>query len=488
MNTVAHTSREAGSQTLGRERRPPSFRLQLAIRIANAFTAALLVAALVVHVSLKRILIGELDRSLSSVASVQAGAIAQSPADDMQLHEWRLSAKEAQAIRDVNWFLEVWDEEAQPRLRTLYLERDLPLDTAAFARAQAGELVYATQHWGDARLRALYYPIDRIDPRHAGHVLEVASSLTPVSQTMRRIDIVLGALALLAVVGAAGGGWLLAGHALKPVQRITEQAEGIEVGSLDQRITAHARTAEFHGLVAVLNRMLDRLDQAFRSQKRFIADASHELRSPIAAMRGHLEVVRRRERSRAEYEEAIDTALAEVRRLQALAEDLLTLARRDAGVLEARMLRLDLAKVVDEAAREHTKTAQLEGATIRTDWSDRYTAFGDPDLLARLLRNLIENALKYTAPGGEVILSVGGGTESAWVEVADTGPGIAPEHLPHIFKRFYRSDAARNRTGGTGLGLAIAQAIAQAHGGRLTARNRPEGGAVFRLELKKATE
>jgi two-component system OmpR family sensor kinase len=472
----------------GRKRRPPSFRLQLAIRIANAFTAALLVAALVVHVSLKRILIGELDRSLSSVASVQAGAIAQSPADDMRLHEWRLSPEEAEAIRDVNWYVEVWDQEAEPQLRTVYLDRDLPLDTAAFTRAQAGELVYLTQRWGDTRLRALYYPIDRIDARHGGHVLEVAASLAPVAQTMRRIDIVLGALALLAIAGAAGGGWLLAGHALKPVQRITEQAEGIEVGSLDQRITAHARTAEFHGLVAVLNRMLDRLDQAFRSQKRFIADASHELRSPIAAMRGHLEVVRRRERSRAEYEETIDTALAEVRRLQALAEDLLTLARRDAGVLEARMLRLDLAKVVDEAMREHTKTAQLEGATIRADLAGGSHVFADPDLLARLLRNLIENALNYTLPGGEVILSVGGGTDSAWVEVADTGPGIAPEHLPHIFERFYRGDAARNRTGGTGLGLAIAQAIAQAHGGQLIARNRPEGGAVFRLELKKATE
>jgi two-component system OmpR family sensor kinase len=480
------TSGDTSSEMEDEGRQPPSFRLQLAIRITNTFTATLLVAALAVHVSLKSVLIGELDRSLSSVASVQASAIAQSPADQMRLHEWRLSPDEAAVVRDVNWLVEVWDEEANPLLRTTYLRLDLPLDSAAFDRAQAGDLVYVTQRWGDTRLRVLYYPIDRIDTRHRGHVLEVASSLAAVAQTMRRIDIVRAALALLAIVGTAASGWRLAGHAREPVQRITEQAEGIEVGSLDRRITAHAGTAEFQGLGAVLNRMLNRLDRAFSSQKRFLADASHELRSPIAAVRGHLEVVRRRERSQAEYEAAIDVALGEVTRLQELAEDLLTLARKDAGVLEPRMRALDLAELAAECIDEQRAAAQMRGLEIRLEALGGDCLFADPDLLRRVVRNLVENAIKFTPTGGEVLISIGGDGTRTWLEVADTGPGIEPVHLQHIFQPFYRGDEALSRSSGAGLGLAIAQAIIQAHGGRLSARNSPVGGAAFRLELDAA--
>jgi heavy metal sensor kinase len=462
--------------------RARSFRLQLALRLANAFTATLLVIALAIHVSLKTILLQELDKSLSSVASVQAGAIAQSPADDMRLHEWRLSPQEAKAVRDVNWFIQLWDSQGRSPLRSGYLDRDLPLDSAALRRAGAGELVYLTQADDVDRLRVLYYPIERIDPRHAGHVLEVASSIAPLAQTMRRIDIVLAVLAIVGIAGVSAGGWLLAGHALKPVAQITQQAEGIEAGSLGQRITAHARTAEFQGLVAVLNRMLDRLDAAFEAQKRFVADASHELRSPIAAVRGHLEVVRRRERSTAQYEEAIDVALQEVHRLQALASDLLTLARRDAGVLEVRMRRVRLTEVVCEIAASHQALAQAKGLTLNSELASDVIVAGDADLLRRLVRNLLDNAIKFTPSGGEVSLRVGHGTGTAWVEVADTGSGIAPEHLPHLFDRFYRADLSRDRSSGTGLGLAIAQAIANAHGGQLRVHNRPEGGATFRFE------
>jgi heavy metal sensor kinase len=460
-----------------------SFRLQLALRLANAFTAILLVVALVIHVAARRILLQELDRSLSSVASVQAGAIAQSPANDMRLHEWRLSPREVEAVRDLAWFVQVWDDEGRSPLRSGYLDRDLPLDSGALGRARAGELLYVTQEWGPTRLRVLYYPIDRIDPRHRGHVLEVASSIKPLTKTMRRIDFVLAVIAIAGIAGAFVVGWRLAGHALRPVGQITEQAEGIEAGNLGQRITAHARTAEFQGLVAVLNRMLDRLDAAFEYHKRFIADASHELRSPIAAVRGHLEVVRRRERSNAEYKEAIDVALEETYRLQALAEDLLTLARRDAGVLDPGMQRLRLADVVAEVIEDHQSLAEAKRLTVESELALDVVVSGDSDLLRRLVRNLIDNAIKHTPIGGDISLRVGRSNGMAWLEVSDTGPGIAPEHLPHLFDRFYRADPSRDRSRGTGLGLAIAWAIAEGHGGRLTARNTAAGGAAFRLEL-----
>ncbi len=468
------------------ERRTPrsrSFRLHLALRVASAFSAALLLVALAVHLGLRTILLRGMDKALSSVASIQAGAIAQSPPGDMRLHEWRLTPEEAAAVQHVNWFVEVWDSEGRPRLRSGYLDLDLPVDTEAFLQAQSGALAYATQRWEAGRLRALYYPLDRIDPRHSGHVLEVASSIAPLTQTLRRVDVVLGSALLAAVMAAFGLAWSMAGHALGPVARITDQAEKLEGGKPGQRITAHARTAEFQGLVAVLNRMLDRIDGAFEAHKRFIADASHELRSPIAALRGHLEVSRRRERSQAEYREAIDVGLDEVLRLQALAEDLLTLARRDAGVLQPRIRPLALDELVGDVAASYRALAEAREIEVKIDLVTNVVAAGDSDLLRRLVRNLLDNAIKHTPRGGEVWLRIGCDGGTGWLEVADTGPGIAPEHLPHLFERFYRADSARERSSGTGLGLAIAQAIAEAHGGWLKARNRPRGGASFRFEF-----
>lgn len=464
-----------------------SFRTTLALHLATAFSVPTLVVVLAVHVAVKEILVRGLDRSLSSVASLQAGAIGQSPPGAMRLHEWSLTPEEAAAFRDVNWFVEVWDSAGQSLLRSGYLPRDLPRDEEAFRRARRGELAYATEPWSEGRLRALYYPIERIDPRHTGHVLEVAGSMAPITRTMDRLDVMLAILAVLALLGAGAVGWFMAGHALAPVAEITRQAEGIEGAASGQRITAHAGTAEFHGLSAVLNRMLDRIEAAFEHQKRFVADASHELRSPIAALRGHLEVVRRRDRSKEEYEEAVDVALQEVYRLQALAEGLLTLARRDAGVLEPRLRRVSLPDLVGEVANSYRGLAASHDITLETELEPEVTVTGDPDLLARLIRNLVDNAIRYTPERGVVRLAVGRHDGSAWLEVRDTGPGVPPEHLPRIFDRFYRADESRERSAGAGLGLAIARAIAEAHGGRISAENGPEGGATFRVQLDRRT-
>ncbi len=197
--------------------------------------------------------------------------------------------------------------------------------------------------------------------------------------------------------------------------------------------------------------------------------------------------MRRRERSEAEYREAIDVALEEVSRLQGLAEGLLTLARQDAGVLEPRMRVVKLRDVVEPILASQQRRAQEKDIEIAADFAGDAVVFADPELLGRIARNLVENAISYTRPRDEVIVSTGDDEDTAWLEVADSGPGIAAEHLPHVFERFYRGDEARERTGGAGLGLAIARAIAEAHGGQITVGNRPGGGAVFRLELQAAS-
>jgi len=233
--------------------------------------------------------------------------------------------------------------------------------------------------------------------------------------------------------------------------------------------------------------MLERLDAAFEVQRRFTSDASHELRSPITALRGELELALRRERDPEEYRRVLESALEEAERLSFLAEDLLTLARSDAGAIEPRLRRVDLTRTLEEMVSRHRPRAEEKSLRLEATIEPGMGGLCDPDLLDRLLSNLLENALKFTMPGGRVEVSARGDGEDLVLEVADTGPGIREEDLPRIFDRFYRADAARTSTEGTGLGLSIVRTTSAAHGGEVTAGNRQEGGAVFRVRLPVLT-
>jgi len=315
------------------------------------------------------------------------------------------------------------------------------------------------------------------------------------------------------------GGWWLNGRAVRPVHQIIDQAEEIEAGSLDRGITAAADTREYSRLVTVLNGMLARLRAAFDAQRQFTGDASHELRSPLTALRGELEVARRRERPAEEYRRVIDSALEEVDRLSRVAEDLLTLARSDAGVMAPRLADADLAAVARGAverlagraaekgvalevfvepgghgpAREADTADRVPGVDRGGDADDRddgadTTGRFDPDLVARLVWNLADNAITVTPEGGRVEVRVGRTGDALTLEVLDDGPGIPPDQLDRIFDRFVRLDPSRTPGGevGTGLGLAIVRSIARAHGGTVEAASRPDGGARFHVTIPVA--
>ncbi|MBI4410526.1 MAG: sensor histidine kinase N-terminal domain-containing protein [Gemmatimonadetes bacterium] len=470
------------------EPRPKSYRLLLARRFTLMLTFALVAIGVVVHLGVRWILLHAVDNGLSSVASVQAAAVAQSPPGAMRLYEWQLAPQEAASVHQVNWFVQVWDPDGRSLLRSSYLDRDLSVDREAFAEAQAGALVFDTGEWDGERVRAVYYPLARIDPGHHGHVLQVATSLASLGATMRRVDLLLLGILVVMMLATFGVGWSTARLAVRPAEEIARMAEGIQTQNLDQRITAHARTLEFQRLVAVLNRMLDRIDDAFEAERRFTSDASHELRSPLTALRGHLEVALRRDRTPEEYRDVLSAALAEVQRMQVLADDLLTLARRDAGVLKPQRSHLRLADIANEVVESFRTLARTKKLQLATELDRGIAVAADPTLLKRLLRNLVDNAIKFTPEGGRVTVAVRLGDGRGVVEVADTGPGISPDALPHLFERFYRGDAARAPAAGAGLGLAIAKALAEVHAGTLTAANRDGGGAVFRLELPLASE
>jgi heavy metal sensor kinase len=359
----------------------------------------------------------------------------------------------------------------------------LPVDTAALRAAMGGERVWVNEYWHGEGIRSVYYPVP-----HRGVsgdvVLQVAASLRPVVAVQRDLLVALSAVVLFGAAATLFGAWKLAGSATRPVMEITEQATTIEVGTLGQRITAHADTEEHQGLVAVLNRMLERLDRAFHAQQRLTADVSHELRTPLTALRGEVEVALRAERSPERYRHVLSSAIEEIDRLTELTEDLLLVTRAEGRIIQPHRAPTDVNALV-RGALEALKT-QLDAKQVMVSvslGSDLAEFMLDARLMSRVVHQLIENAAKFTPRGGQV--RVGTSQVSGHLEVAveDSGAGIAPQDLPHLFEPFYRADPARSSGDGTGLGLTVAAAIVCLHGGTITASNLAGGGARFRVAL-----
>jgi two-component system OmpR family sensor kinase len=272
----------------------------------------------------------DLDASILNVASIQAASLTDAPDGQMHFHEWDLTPDEAASLRDLIRYAQVWQADGVSLLRSQYMTSDLPLDQEHLSRASDGELIWVELDWEGLSIRSLYYPLERLGEAHQWHVLQVAAPLASRNQLLGRVAGFLGLLVALLSMGTFVGAWWLAERAVRPVHEVIGQAEEIGAGSLDRRIQAYANTHEYRRLVEVLNTMLSRIQRAFEAQRRFTADASHELRSPLTAMRGELEIALRREREPSEYREALESTLEEVVRLSRITEDLLTLAGRRA--------------------------------------------------------------------------------------------------------------------------------------------------------------
>ena len=463
-----------------------SFRVQLAIRFALTMLVVIAGIGVAATWSLRVILYRDLDKTLLHLAEVEALAGASESGSDFAFHEGVFLARTRLPLSELTRYAELWNAEGRSVVRSANLgERHLPLPVPAMAEARAGEPGRATHRWDGARYRTLVYPLRLVGAMHGSHFLQVAAPLAPVDAVRWRVA---GLTLLLGVAGgsvAFGGAFLFAGLATRPAQRIAVQAEAIEAGTLSARITAHASVAEYARLVAVLNAMLDRLDRAFAVQRRFVADASHELRSPLTVLRGDLDVALRRERPAEDYRAALERMREEVTRMTSLAENLLLLARADAGLPAAALVDVDLADVVDRALERAARQADaarvvLSGVTAAAG------VRGDAALLERAVGNLVENAVRYAPAGSHVAVRCAVAPGAVVLEVEDDGPGVSAEHAEHIFDRFYRGDPSHGQDSGAGLGLPIARAIAEAHRGTLVL-GRPGPGALFRMMLPLAS-
>jgi heavy metal sensor kinase len=315
-------------------------------------------------------------------------------------------------------------------------------------------------------------------------VVIVGSSLDPVDDAVNQVtsELVVAAAAVVPLTGV--GAWVLARTALRPVERLRRDVARISDRDERSRLRTPRTRDELAALGETMNGLLARLQAALVRERRLVADAAHELRTPLAILRTELELAGRRGRTREELIEAVANAAQETDRLVRLAEDLLFLARTDEGAPLLRTEPHRLLEVVDEATDRQAQRAVAGGVEIRLEVPEELVVVLDEVRVRQAVENLLDNALRM-APAGTAI-TVAGSAEGgmAAISVSDSGPGFPPDFLPHAFERFRRADDSRARQGGgSGLGLAIVDAIARAHGGRAEAANRPQGGATVSLVI-----
>lgn len=313
--------------------------------------------------------------------------------------------------------------------------------------------------------------------------LMAAAPLDRIDASVERLRQLVALLAVFAAAVTLAAGALLAGRALRPVATLTETAGAIARSrDFSKRVRVGKRRDELGRLADTFNEMLAGLEQSYQREQRFVDDASHELRAPLTAIQGNLELLRRYpDKSPAEQQEALNEATREAQRLSRLVADLLALARADAGMSLLRQ-RVELDRVLLDSlaqARHLARGQRVELAALEPALVE-----GDPDRLKELFLILLDNALKYTPPEGQVILNLCRSNATVEVTVHDTGVGISPDDLPRVFDRFYRVDTARTPDpGGTGLGLPIARWIVEQHGGKIELESKPGQGTTVSVRL-----
>jgi len=320
--------------------------------------------------------------------------------------------------------------------------------------------------------------------------VQIAAPMDDFYDAVNRFKLILlFSVPVLVLVASAGGYWL-SRKAVAPVGEIARAAQSISEHELSKRLPILQTGDELQSLSETLNEMFGRLERAFKRVTQFTADASHELRTPIAFMRTRTEVALRKQRSEADYRETIVRIHQELERTSALIENLMTLARADSGSEPLQVAPTNL----NELFLEISETARLlaEGKSIQYDQRLPETPLhvsGNAPSLRRLFLILIDNAVKYTSREGRISVVLDSSDGAAVTEIRDTGLGISTTDLPHIFERFYRADESRSReSGGTGLGLSIAKWIAEAHQGKISVVSKVGEGSVFRVQIPLAEE
>jgi heavy metal sensor kinase len=320
------------------------------------------------------------------------------------------------------------------------------------------------------------------------YVLQAETSLLLYRETLKGLVILLTIGSGTILLGAwAGSGWL-AKKVLAPIGVLSTGAETMSEADLGKRLTLDSPYQEFLRLTRSFNSVMDRFQRSVESQRRFVDHAAHELRTPLTVLQGNLEVALLKARSSEEYRETLINNLAQVGRLITLTRSLLTLAKFTSDKPPVQLVPLALEPLLQDLVEELTILFDERQIRLSLEFQSVPPILGDAQWLKQALMNLLDNALRYTPSGGAVTVRLQAVVDGVAVAVEDTGHGIEPEHLPHLFERFYRTDWARAKdSGGTGLGLPIVKEIVEAHGGSISVTSQVDKGSVFTLRLPVPT-
>lgn len=324
--------------------------------------------------------------------------------------------------------------------------------------------------------------VQALDVSGQNLTLVLSRSLEEYDKTIRLSIALIGATVGLLALAAAASAYRLAGRVLRPVRIITATARDLGENSLDRRITLDLPQDEIGMLATTFNEMLDRIEAAFAALRRFTADAAHELRSPLTALRAEVEVVMRRPRDNSDYRAALAVVLRETERLSGVTDQLLLLARADAGTLLPRREDVDVSDLLEEVGERWRSLASASDIAISVRAPGEGTIDADPVLLRRVLDNLLDNAIRHTPPAGWVSLTADRDGACWALAVEDSGPGVEPTVRPFLFERSHPA-ADPHRSGSAGLGLSLCAAIATAHGGDIRLDGAEDGGARFVVTL-----
>lgn len=463
--------------------RPRSVRVRLALWHLGALLIVLLLYAGGVFAFVRHSLVADLDRQLQEDFDRAEEAFSRNPDGTLS---WLVADRDPDAtdpeVVQGPWAC-VWTPDGRP------LSRDplAPHVVSVIGRGAAADppAIESVQASGGTWIRQI---TGEQDVAGGKAILRIARSEARLRQELRRLLAILGLGLPLAGAFAGVGAYLIARRALAPIEGMARAAQQITAARLSDRLPVDNPDDELGHLASVFNGMFGRLEASFDQLRRFTADASHEMRTPLTAIRTVGEVGLREPRTDHQYREIIGSMLEEADRLNRLVESLLTLARAEAGHARLARERVDLGAMAREVVDHLSVLAEDKRQAVTIDAPDGVFVLADRVVLRQAVINLLDNAIKYSPVEGQVRVAVTAGPSPvAILAVQDSGPGIAPEHVGKIFDRFYRIEKSRSReVGGAGLGLSIARWAVEAHGGRIEVDPGQPGGSVFRIVLPRA--
>jgi heavy metal sensor kinase len=458
-------------------------RVQLGLWYAGLMALTLLALAGFTYVLLIQVLHSRADAALLEYADTTARQIAAT----LYRVETRSASPPLFLSNDIrNWgrYIQVIDPQGniQERSDGLY-SHPLPVSTTALRQGLQRQVTLETvRNLGEHPVRIVTVPVQMGD--RVPFLVQAGTSLEGVEAALQRAGWILIILTPSVFLLAIGGGWLLVGRALRRVDDLTRTALDIQGTNLQRRIRHGGPDDEIGRLAQAFDQMIARLDRSFQQVRQFSADASHELKTPLTAIRGEAEVALMGEQGPEETRRSMRSILESAERMSEVVESLLLLARADSGGALVRREPVEMGDLLLQAIERLEPVAEREGVLLTVEEVEDLTLPGDPLWLSQVVTNLLSNGVKYTPPGGTVAVSLRQADGKAELTVRDSGIGIPAEHLSHIFDRFYRVDQGRARTaGGSGLGLSITRWAVEAHGGEISVESVVDRGSAFRVRL-----